>query len=157
MKIFSKTGEMIGSFGAVGTEEGRLYYPKKIAPFQNKPFSNPYGYIIVDRGGDNKTRLQFFSLSGTCVRQICEFSSKYFFDLFEGQFYSAFDGWNFLPSRNNCFRSNEDFFSVVPFIDYVTAITVNDKLQLVLFDSKNTFFVLNIDREVAQVCLLRYR
>lgn len=66
VQVISKAGKVLLCFGTGGSEDGNLFYPKKVIPYR------PYfmqGYIVVDKG-ETKARLQLFSRSGEFVRRI---------------------------------------------------------------------------------------
>lgn len=54
-------------FGIGGSEDGHLFYPKKVVAFRSRIGEG--GYIIVDKG-ENKARLQLFSKRGEFIRRL---------------------------------------------------------------------------------------
>lgn len=54
-------------FGIGGSEDGHLFYPKKVVAFRSRMGEG--GYIIVDKG-ENKARLQLFSKRGDFIRRL---------------------------------------------------------------------------------------
>ena len=62
--MFDKTGQPISHFGLQGKEEGRLWFPRKIAVLKNNG-----NYVICDRGGE-RSRMQIFTQSGMFIRKI---------------------------------------------------------------------------------------
>ncbi|VDO43219.1 unnamed protein product [Onchocerca flexuosa] len=88
-------------FGIGGSEDGHLFYPKKVVAFRSRIGEG--GYIIVDKG-ENKARLQLFSKRGEFIRRL-----------------------------------------QTPYLEYVSALTVNDASHLVVFSSSVMMFILDID------------
>uniref|UniRef100_A0A8R1TZC6 B box-type domain-containing protein n=1 Tax=Onchocerca volvulus TaxID=6282 RepID=A0A8R1TZC6_ONCVO len=101
IQIFTKKGEFIMHFGIGGSEDGHLFYPKKVVAFRSRIGEG--GYIIVDKG-ENKARLQLFSKRGEFIRRL-----------------------------------------QTPYLEYVSALTVNDASHLVVFSSSVMMFILDID------------
>lgn len=63
-------------FGIGGSEDGHLFYPKKVVAFRSRIGEG--GYIIVDKG-ENKARLQLFSKRGDFIRRLRTFINILFF------------------------------------------------------------------------------
>ncbi|VDN95598.1 unnamed protein product [Brugia pahangi] len=101
IQIFTKKGEFIMHFGIGGSEDGHLFYPKKVVAFRSRIGEG--GYIIVDKG-ENKARLQLFSKRGDFIRRL-----------------------------------------QTPYLEYVSALTVNEASHLVVFSSSVMMFILDID------------
>ncbi|VDK75727.1 unnamed protein product [Anisakis simplex] len=96
----SKQGKAIMQFGVAGTEDGQLFYPKKVVALRPRP-SLPDGAYIV-------------------VVSLCHY---YFIDFI----------LNFL-------------LELATYIEYVSALTVNESGHLVVFNSTGAMFVLDIDQ-----------
>ncbi|VDM26968.1 unnamed protein product [Toxocara canis] len=104
VQILSKQGKVIMQFGVAGTDDGHLFYPKKVIAVKPRPSLPDGGYIVVDKG-DNKARLQLYSKIGEFIHKI-----------------------------------------VATYIEYVSALTVNDAGHLVVFNSTSAMFVLDIEQ-----------
>lgn len=64
IQIFDKDGQFKYSFGVPGKEEGKLWYPRKIAVLQDSG-----NFVICDRGNE-RSRMQIFSSMGHFIRRI---------------------------------------------------------------------------------------
>uniref|UniRef100_A0A9J2P2H1 B box-type domain-containing protein n=2 Tax=Ascaris TaxID=6251 RepID=A0A9J2P2H1_ASCLU len=104
IQILSKQGKMVMQFGIAGTDDGHLFYPKKVVALRPRASLPDGGYIVVDKG-DNKARLQLFSKVGEFIHKI-----------------------------------------VASYIEYVSALTVNDAGHVVVFNSTSAMFVLDVDQ-----------
>ncbi|VDK52758.1 unnamed protein product [Anisakis simplex] len=104
IQILSKQGKAIMQFGVAGTEDGQLFYPKKVVALRPRPSLPDGAYIVVDKG-DSKARLQLFTKVGEFIHKI-----------------------------------------VATYIEYVSALTVNESGHLVVFNSTGAMFVLDIDQ-----------
>lgn len=69
LQILSKQGKMVMQFGIAGTDDGHLFYPKKVVALRPRASLPDGGYIVVDKG-DNKARLQLFSKVGEFIHKI---------------------------------------------------------------------------------------
>ena len=63
-QIFGKDGQFKYAFGHPGKEEGKLWYPRKIAVLQDTG-----NFVICDRGNE-RSRMQIFSPMGHFIRRI---------------------------------------------------------------------------------------
>lgn len=70
IQVLSRNGKVMAQFGLSGTDEGHLYYPKKIIAVRMRGIlCDGAGYVIVDKG-ENKARLQLYSKTGEFIRKI---------------------------------------------------------------------------------------
>ena len=64
IQVFSKDGEYQGGFGIPGKDEGKLWFPRKVAVIKQTGL-----FIICDRGNE-RSRMQVFDRYGNFVRRI---------------------------------------------------------------------------------------
>ena len=63
-QVFTKDGQFKFAFGMPGKEEGKLWYPRKIAVLKDSG-----NFVVCDRGNE-RSRMQIFSRMGHYVRRI---------------------------------------------------------------------------------------
>lgn len=64
IQVFDKNGEYKYSFGSPGREEGQLWHPRKVTVMRDT------GKIVICDRGNERSRMQIFSRTGTFVKKI---------------------------------------------------------------------------------------